>query len=153
MIRKHIARALRAESRSAQLQVHRPAGQPEAEGAPADVIVECGWGRLLPAQTWRDAAALAEALLAERPGQRDIAFYVEKPHVVVARAPQQLFLDPSEAFRLNLATYRGQSQRAGRAGRGERRGHQGLARDRSADRLQRRAGRTLHPPPPRRARL
>ena len=116
MIRKHIARALRAESRSAQLQVHRPAGQPEAEGAPADVIVECGWGRLLPAQTWRDAAALAEALLAERPGQRDIAFYVEKPHVVVARAPQQLFLDPSEAFRLNLATYRGQSQRAGRAG-------------------------------------
>ena len=116
MIRKHIARALRAESRSAQLQVHRPAGQPEAEGAPADVIVECGWGRLLPAQTWRDAAALAEALLAERPGQRDIAFYVEKPHVVVARAPQQLFLDPSEAFRLNLATYRGQSQRAGRSG-------------------------------------
>src|SRR5690606_12249757 len=116
MIRKHIARALRAESRSAQLQVHRPAGQPEAEGAPADVIVECGWGRLLPAQTWRDAAALAEALLAERPGQRDIAFYVEKPHVVVARAPQQLFLDPSEAFRLNLATYRGAPQRAGRSG-------------------------------------
>ena len=37
MIRKHIARALRAESRSAQLQVHRPAGQPEAEGAPAEI--------------------------------------------------------------------------------------------------------------------
>ena len=116
MIRKHIARALRAEQRSAQLAVHRPAGQPEPAGAPTDVVVECGWGRLLPAQTWRDAASLAEALLAERPGQRDIAFYVEKPHVVVARAPQQLFLDPSEAFRLNLATYRGQSQRAGRAG-------------------------------------
>lgn len=116
MIRKHIARALRAEQRSAQLAVHRPAGQPEPAGAPTDVVIECGWGRLLPAQTWRDAASLAEALLAERPGQRDIAFYVEKPHVVVAHAPQQLFLDPSEAFRLNLATFRGRSQRAGRSG-------------------------------------
>ena len=96
--------------------MHRPAGQPEPAGAPTDVVVECGWGRLLPAQTWRDAASLAEALLAERPGQRDIAFYVEKPHVVVAHAPQQLFLDPSEAFRLNLATYRGAPQRTGRSG-------------------------------------
>ena len=116
MIRKHIARALRAEQRSAQLAVHRPAGQSEPAGAPADVVIECGWGRLLPAQTWRDAASLAAALVAERPGQRDIAFYVEKPHVVVAQAPQQLFLDPSEAFRLNLATYRIPSQRAGRRG-------------------------------------
>ena len=33
MIRKHIARALRAEQRSAQLAVHRPAGQPEPAGA------------------------------------------------------------------------------------------------------------------------
>jgi GNAT-family acetyltransferase (TIGR03103 family) len=116
MIRKHIARALRAEQRSAHLAVHRPAGQPEPEGTPTDVVVECGWGRWLPAQTWRDAASLAGALLDERPGQRDIAFYVEKPHVVVAQAPQQLFVDPSEAFRLNLATYRSASQRAGRSG-------------------------------------
>lgn len=34
MIRKHIARALRAEQRSAQLAVHRPAGQPERNPAP-----------------------------------------------------------------------------------------------------------------------
>jgi GNAT-family acetyltransferase (TIGR03103 family) len=116
MIRKHLTRALRAEQRSAHLNVHRPAGQPEPEGTPTDVVIECGWGRWLPAQTWRDAASLAAALVDERPGQRDIAFYVEKPHVVVAHAPQQLFLDPSEAFRLNLATYRSASQRSGRSG-------------------------------------
>ena len=112
MIRKEIARALRAGQSS--LSLH--ASLPEREAMPADAIIECGWGRLLPAQTWRDPAALATALLQERPGQRDIAFYVEKPHVVVAHAPQQLFLDPSEAFRLNLATYRIPSQRAGRSG-------------------------------------
>ncbi|MFN3984880.1 MAG: N-acetylglutaminylglutamine synthetase [Rhodocyclaceae bacterium] len=86
--------------------LHWPAGQPEREAMPDDVIVECGWGRWLPAQTWRDPARLAEALLDERPGQRDIAFYVEMPQVVVARAPQQLFLDPSDAFRLQLSSYR-----------------------------------------------
>lgn len=73
---------------------------------PDEAVVECGWGRWLPAQTWRDPGRLAEALLRERAGQRDIAFYVEKPQVVVARAPQQLFLDPSDAFRLQLSAYR-----------------------------------------------
>jgi GNAT-family acetyltransferase (TIGR03103 family) len=76
------------------------------EAMPDEAVVECGWGRWLPAQTWRDPAKLAEALLRERPGQRDIAFYVEKPQVVVASAPQQLFLDPSDAFRLQLSAYR-----------------------------------------------
>ena len=114
MIRKHIARALRAGHRPSYLPLLLPAGQPEAAGMPANVVVDCGWGRLLPAQTWRDPAALAHALLAERAGQRDIAFYVEKPQVVVASAPQQLFLDPSDAFRLNLTAYHPQS--AGRRG-------------------------------------
>jgi GNAT-family acetyltransferase (TIGR03103 family) len=110
MIRKEIARALRAGQSS--LSLH--ASLLEREAMPADAIIECGWGRLLPAQTWRDPAALATALLQERPGQRDIAFYVEKPQVVVASAPQQLFLDPSDAFRLQLASYR--TRRAARRG-------------------------------------
>lgn len=104
MIRKRIVRALRAGSQP----LHLPAGQPEAVAMPDNVVVDCGWGRLLPAQTWRDQAELAAELLEERPGQRDIAFYVEKPQVVVASAPQQLFLDPSDAFRLHLAGYRPQ---------------------------------------------
>ena len=102
MIRKQIARSLRP----GQQPLHLPAGQPEALAMPDNVIIECGWGRLLPGQTWRDPAALAAELLRERPGRRDIAFYVEKPHVAVACAPQQLFVDPSEAFRLWLGGYR-----------------------------------------------
>jgi GNAT-family acetyltransferase (TIGR03103 family) len=110
IIRKQLTRALRA----AHQPLHLRAGQPEAMAMPANVVVECGWGRLLPAQTWRDPASLAAALLQERAGQRDIAFYVEKPQVVVASAPQQLFLDPSDAFRLQLAAYR--TRRAARRG-------------------------------------
>lgn len=102
MIRKQLARALRPGYQPLLL----PAGNPEAAAMPEGVVIECGWGRLLPAQTWRDPAQLAAALLEERDGQRDIAFYVDKPHVVVASAPQQLFLDPSDAFRLQLAGYR-----------------------------------------------
>lgn len=107
MIRKQLARALRAGHQP----LHMPAGQPEAEAMPDNVIIECGWGRLLAAQTWSDPALLASELLQERPGQRDIAFYVEKPQLVVASAPQQLFLDPSDALRLQLAGYRTHSPR------------------------------------------
>ena len=109
-MRKHLTQALRAGRKP----LHMPAGQPERRAMPEDVVVECGWGRWLPAQTWADPALLAAELLKERPGQRDIAFYVEKPQVVIAQAPQQLFLDPSDAFRLDLAAYRtGSAKRRG----------------------------------------
>jgi GNAT-family acetyltransferase (TIGR03103 family) len=74
--------------------------------------VDCGWGRLIFAQTFPDAASLTEALRAEGKDRRDIAFYVEEPHVVLATAPQELFLDPSHTFRLDLTQYRSQPLRA-----------------------------------------
>ncbi|KAK0341797.1 hypothetical protein LTR94_024941, partial [Friedmanniomyces endolithicus] len=46
------------------------------------------------------------ALRAEGPERRDIAFYVRNPHVLLASAPQEIFLDPSHTYRLDLATYR-----------------------------------------------
>lgn len=101
-MRKQISRAWRP----ARQPLHLSASQPEVAAMPRDVIIDCGWGRLLPAQTWLDPARLAAELLRETPGKRDIAFYVEKPQVVVAQAPQQLFLDPSDAFRLQLSAYR-----------------------------------------------
>lgn len=74
--------------------------------APAEhvkqTIVDCGWGRLLMGQTFAAPDDLVAALGAESPQQRDVAIYVRDPHVVVARAPQQLFLDPSHTFRLPL---------------------------------------------------
>lgn len=72
----------------------------------ANAVLDCGWGRLLFAQTFETAEPLVEALRAEGPDRRDIAFYVRNPHVLLANAPQELFLDPSHTYRLDLATYR-----------------------------------------------
>jgi len=68
-------------------------------------IVECGWGRLLFAHTFESAAQLLEAMRQEAPGKRDIAMYVTDPHILISMAPQELFLDPSHAFRLDLDSY------------------------------------------------
>jgi hypothetical protein len=71
-----------------------------------DRYINCGWGRLVFANTYQETDKLVEMLRNERPDRRDIAFYVRDPHVLVGSAPQELFLDPSHTFRLNLATYR-----------------------------------------------
>ncbi|HHX91032.1 MAG TPA: GNAT family N-acetyltransferase, partial [Paracoccus sp.] len=98
-------------SRLRGAQAHRlrrmhAANEQPARGARADALVDCGWGRLIFGHTFESAGALAEVLRAESPAQRDIAFYVRDPHVLLANAPQELFLDPSHTFRLDLATYR-----------------------------------------------
>ncbi|MBU1332017.1 MAG: N-acetylglutaminylglutamine synthetase [Gammaproteobacteria bacterium] len=69
-------------------------------------VVHCGWGRLLIGHTFPDAAELARQLLTERAGERDIALYVAAPQLVLAQAPQQLFLDPSDTLRLWFSDYR-----------------------------------------------
>jgi len=71
-----------------------------------NVVVDCGWGRLLFAQTFSDPAVLVAALCDELPTRRDIALYVPDPHVAVSLAPQEIFLDPSHTFRLWLDRYR-----------------------------------------------
>ena len=72
----------------------------------APVMLDCGWGRLLIGHTFAEPAALAQALLEEQPGERDIALYVAAPQQVLAYAPQQLFLDPSDTLRLWFSDYR-----------------------------------------------
>src|SRR5690606_2715493 len=84
---------------------HAQQGQPPAEDL-TEVILDCGWGRLLVGHTFQEPQRLAEALLDETPGERDIALYVADPHVVLSYAPQQLFLDPSDTLRLWLSNYR-----------------------------------------------
>ncbi|GAA0592634.1 N-acetylglutaminylglutamine synthetase [Caenispirillum bisanense] len=79
---------------------------PAAQAMERDVVVECGWGRLIFAQTFEDPRKVADVLRQERAGQRDIAFYLRDPHVALAHAPQDLFLDPSHTFRLWLNRYR-----------------------------------------------
>ena len=76
-----------------------------------NATLDCGWGRLLFGQTFDEPAALAAALLEEDLERRDIAAYVRDPHVVLATAPQALFLDPSHTYRLDLSTYRASARR------------------------------------------
>jgi GNAT-family acetyltransferase (TIGR03103 family) len=78
----------------------------DAEQMKADFVLDCGWGRLAFAQTFENSAAMVAALRDEKPDRRDIAVYVRNPHVMLADAPQELFLDPSHTYRLDLSRYR-----------------------------------------------
>ncbi len=69
-------------------------------------MLDVGWGRLIFAHTFPDASWVANMLLEEQPDQRDIAFYVIDPQLVLKVAPQDLFLDPSVTYRLNLDAWR-----------------------------------------------
>jgi GNAT-family acetyltransferase (TIGR03103 family) len=89
----------RPDSSDRQAQGGAPKGK-------SDAVVDCGWGRLIFGQTFETADGLAEIMAEERPEQRDVAFYVKDPHVVLASAPQSLFLDPSHSFRLDLTNRR-----------------------------------------------
>ena len=69
------------------------------------VTLQCGWGRLIFAHTFPSPAAVAREILRETEGQRDIAFYLNDPHLVLNEAPQDLFLDPSLTYRLRFDDY------------------------------------------------
>jgi len=64
--------------------------------------IRCGWGRVIMGHTFKQPADIAQQLLEEKPNKRDIAMYVADPHLVLAAAPQTLFLDPSDTYRLDL---------------------------------------------------
>jgi GNAT-family acetyltransferase (TIGR03103 family) len=95
----HRLKRLRHEGLKPLVQTGGDAPRPNA-------VLDCGWGRLLFAQTFETAEPLVETLRAEGPDRRDIAFYVRNPHVLLASAPQEVFLDPSHTYRLDLSTYR-----------------------------------------------
>ncbi len=67
-----------------------------------DAELEMGWGKILFAHTFTDSQKLIKRLSAEEPGQRNIAFYLREPHVILSQAPQEIFLDPSHSYRLWL---------------------------------------------------
>jgi GNAT-family acetyltransferase (TIGR03103 family) len=69
-----------------------------------DVELELGWGRLIFGQTFADPDTLSEALRREAPGRRDICIYARESHVVIARAPTELFIDPSHTYRLRFTS-------------------------------------------------
>lgn len=101
------ARIERRNAPSLQVLARQEAQQPPAQRvAQSNVAIRCGWGRLLFAHTFTDPKTLSDTLREEQPEDRDIALYLRDPHVVLAQAPQELFLDPSHTYRLWLARYR-----------------------------------------------
>lgn len=70
-----------------------------------DVVIDCGWGRLIFAHTFEDKTKVADVLRSERRGTRDIALYLRDPQVIIAKYPHDLFIDPSYTYRLWLEDY------------------------------------------------
>jgi GNAT-family acetyltransferase (TIGR03103 family) len=68
-----------------------------------DVVLELGWGRLIFGQTFADPEELARVLRQEAAGRRDICIYARESHVLVARSPAELFIDPSHTYRLRFS--------------------------------------------------
>ncbi len=82
----------------------------QLQGMQADVVVDMGWGRLVFGQTFGDLQGIVDALRAEESGERDICIYPRDPHVLVGLAPDELFIDPSYTYRLDLHRYRPRSE-------------------------------------------
>jgi GNAT-family acetyltransferase (TIGR03103 family) len=78
----------------------------QRQGMAADVVLDLGWGRLVFGQTFDDLGGIVDALRAEGSGRRDICIYPRDPHVLVGMAPDELFIDPSYTYRLDLHRYR-----------------------------------------------
>lgn len=74
----------------------------ELQRAARDAVVDCGWGKLLFAQTFRQSGDLIRQLCQEATDKRNVAFYVRNPQVAISIAPQEVFLDPSLTYRLWL---------------------------------------------------
>ena len=84
------------------LALHDASPQHMVDAMADDVVVEMGWGRLVFGQTFAEPEKLAEVLRHEGPGRRDICMYAREPHVLVAMAPAELFIDPSHTYRLRF---------------------------------------------------
>src|SRR3954469_15039383 len=81
----------------------------QLQGMGSDVVLDLGWGRLVFGQTFGDLRGIVDALRAEEAGERDICIYPRDPHVLVGLAPDELFIDPSYTYRLDLHRYRPRS--------------------------------------------
>jgi GNAT-family acetyltransferase (TIGR03103 family) len=72
----------------------------------SDVVLDLAWGRLVFGQTFSSLEGIVKALRSEESGRRDICIYPRDPHVMVGMAPDELFIDPSYTYRLDLHRYR-----------------------------------------------
>ena len=84
----------------------RTPSEHQVQGMRTDVALDMGWGRLVFGQTFGELDGILDVLRAEESGRRDICIYPRDPHVLVGLAPDELFIDPSLTYRLDLNAYR-----------------------------------------------
>ncbi|MBF0383942.1 MAG: N-acetylglutaminylglutamine synthetase [Magnetococcales bacterium] len=70
-----------------------------------NAVLDCGWGKLAFGKTFSCCETLAQAVICEDDAQRNVALYLREPHVLLSMYPQNLFLDPSHTFRLQLKNH------------------------------------------------
>lgn len=70
-----------------------------------NVTLDCGWGTLIFGETFESNRKLANALKKEKNNERNIAYNIQDPHILLTRDPQNFFLDPSNSYRLSLDKY------------------------------------------------
>ncbi|MCW2699409.1 MAG: GNAT-family acetyltransferase [Blastococcus sp.] len=83
-----------------------PPSEHQQQGMQHEAVLDLGWGRLVFGQTYSSQRRLVQALRGEADGRRDICMYPRDPQVLVGVAPDELFIDPSYTFRLDLHRYR-----------------------------------------------
>jgi GNAT-family acetyltransferase (TIGR03103 family) len=81
------------------LSLHEASPQHLVSEMSDDTVLELGWGRLIFGQTFEDPDKLAAVLQQEAQGRRDICIYARESHVLVAKSPAELFIDPSHTYR------------------------------------------------------
>ncbi|MGY1639046.1 N-acetylglutaminylglutamine synthetase [Geodermatophilus sp. SYSU D00742] len=84
----------------------REPSEHQLRGMRPGVTLDLGWGRLVFGQTFADLHGIVDVLRHEAPGHRDICIYPRDPQVLVGLAPDELFVDPSYTYRLDLCRYR-----------------------------------------------
>ena len=82
----------------------------QRQGMESDVVLDLAWGRLVFGQTFSSLEGIVKALRSEESGRRDICIYPRDPHVMVGMAPDELFIDPSYVYRLDLHRYRSRAE-------------------------------------------
>jgi GNAT-family acetyltransferase (TIGR03103 family) len=90
---------------SITLNLHDASRPDIGESIVEHVELELGWGRIIFGQTFADTDALVEVLRKEAPGRRDVCIYARESHIVVAKAPTELFIDPSHTYRLRFTEH------------------------------------------------
>ncbi len=70
-----------------------------------NIIVDCGWGKLLFGETFSDTKKTISELKKERKAERNILFYPLDPQLMMTSHAQDFFLNPAYIYKLDLQNF------------------------------------------------